>query len=115
MTCVKVIFTKSPNTFLTSTVCTQRNEFFSSVTHGQYWWKFSVVTVFPSGVMQVLQNHGFHPGTPERGCKTEALPPLPFEKGAMGAQVPFHTIIISNFMIYQYQLETNLLQLFVHT
>jgi len=49
------------------------------------------------------------------GAKRRHCPPLPFEKGAMGAQVPFHTIIISNFMIYQYQLETNLLQLFVHT
>jgi len=35
--------------------------------------------------------------------------------GATGAQVPLHNTIISNFMIYQYRLETNLLQLFAHT
>jgi len=37
---------------------------------------------------------------------------LTFERGAKGAQVPLHTSIISNFMIYQDQ---NLLQLFAHT
>ena len=40
--------------------------------------------------------------------------PAPW-KGATGAQVPLHTSIISNFMIYQDQFETNLLQLFAHT
>jgi len=33
----------------------------------------------------------------------------------MGEQVPLHNSIINNFMIYQDQLETNSLQLFVHT
>jgi len=41
--------------------------------------------------------------------------PLPFERGVTGEQVPLHNDIISNFMIYQDQLETNLLQLFAHT
>jgi len=54
-------------------------------------------------------------GTPERGCITAALPPRPFESGGTGAQVPLHTNIISNFMIYQDHFETNLLQLFAHT
>jgi len=40
--------------------------------------------------------------------------PLPFQKGATGAEVPFHTSIIGNFMVYQDRLETNLLQLFGH-
>ena len=35
------------------------------------------------------------PGTPERGCITGALSPLPFERGATGAQVPSHTNTIS--------------------
>jgi len=52
-------------------------------------------------------------GTPERGCGGTS--PLPFERGGNGAQVPLHTSTISNFMIYQHQLETNLLQLFGHT
>jgi len=37
---------------------------------------------------------------------------LPFEKGA---QVPLYHSIISNFMIYQNRLQTNLLQLFAHS
>jgi len=41
--------------------------------------------------------------------------PLPFERGGTGAQVPLHISIVSNFMIYQDQFETNLLLLFVHT
>ena len=41
--------------------------------------------------------------------------PPTFERGATGAQVPLHTSIISNFMIYQDQFEANLLQLFAHT
>jgi len=41
--------------------------------------------------------------------------PLTFEKGATGKQVPLHNSIISNFMIYEDQFETNLLQLFAHT
>jgi len=31
-----------------------------------------------------------HPGTSERACITGAPPPLPFERGATGAQVPLH-------------------------
>jgi len=41
--------------------------------------------------------------------------PLPFEKGATGAQVPLYHSIISNFMIYQNRLQTILLQLFAHS
>jgi len=55
------------------------------------------------------------PGTPERGCMTGALSPFPLKRGPTGAQVPLHNSIISNFMIYQDRLETNLLQLFAHT
>jgi len=51
-------------------------------------------------------------GTPERGCITGALP---FERGGNGATGALHNRIISNFMIYQVQFETNLLQLFAHT
>jgi len=40
---------------------------------------------------------------------------LPFEKVGNGAQVPLRTSIISDFMIYQDQFETNLLRLFAHT
>jgi len=54
-------------------------------------------------------------GTPERGCITGHCPPLTFESGGTGAQVPLDTSIISNFMIYQDHFETNLLQLFAHT
>jgi len=59
--------------------------------------------------------HTGHAGTPERGCNTGLLPPCPLKGGATGAQVHLHIIIISNFMIYQDQLETNLLRLFAHT
>jgi len=55
------------------------------------------------------------PGTPGRGFMTGALPPCPLKEGETGAQVPLHNSIISNFMIYQDRLETNLLQLFTHT
>jgi len=41
--------------------------------------------------------------------------PRPLKGGATGARVPLHTSIVSNFMVYQDQFETNLLQLFVHT
>jgi len=42
------------------------------------------------------------------------IAPLPVQKGATGAEVPFHNSIIDNFMVYQDRLETNLLQLFGH-
>jgi len=35
--------------------------------------------------------------------------------GATGAQVPLRSSIITGFLIYQDQFETNLLQLFAHT
>jgi len=41
--------------------------------------------------------------------------PCSFKSGATGAEVPFRNRIIANFMVYQDQLETNLLQLFAHT
>jgi len=47
------------------------------------------------------------PRTPERGCITGVLPPLAFERGATGAQLPLHTSVVNNFMIYHYQFETN--------
>jgi len=54
-----------------------------------------------------------------QGCQNvgalQGITPLPFEKGATGAQMPLHSSIISNFMNYQDQVETNLLQLFAHT
>jgi len=53
-------------------------------------------------------------GTAEQGWMTEHLP-LPFERGSIGVHVPLYNSIISNFMIYQDRLETNLLQLFAHT
>jgi len=40
--------------------------------------------------------------------------PLPFQKGATGAEVPFHNSTIGEFMVYQDRLETNLLRLFGH-
>ena len=54
-------------------------------------------------------------GTPEWGCIMGHCPPALGKGRAMGAQVPLHTIIISNFMIYQDQFKANLFQLFAHT
>jgi len=42
-------------------------------------------------------------------------PPALWIGGSTGTHVPLHNSIISNFMIYQDRLETNLLQLFAHT
>jgi len=42
------------------------------------------------------------------------IAPLLFHKEGTGAEVPFHKSIIGDFMIYQDQLETFLLQLFAH-
>jgi len=43
-------------------------------------------------------------------------PPCPLKGGgATGAQMPLHISVISNFLIYKDQFETNLLQLFAHT
>jgi len=36
---------------------------------------------------------------------------LPFQKGATGAEVPFHNNVIGNFVVYQDRIERNLLQL----
>jgi len=44
------------------------------------------------------------------GC----IAPLPFKRGATGAEVPFYNYIIGHFMVYQNRIETNLLQLFAH-
>jgi len=41
--------------------------------------------------------------------------PPPFERGGQRGHKCLLTSIMSNFMIYQHQLETNLLQLFAHT
>jgi len=53
-------------------------------------------------------------GRRNRGALRGHGPP-PFERGETGTQVPLHTSIISNFMIYQDHLEANLLQLIAHT
>ena len=42
------------------------------------------------------------------------IAPCPFERGATGAEVPFHNNVIGSFMVCQYRIETNLLQLFAH-
>jgi len=47
---------------------------------------------------------------PENG----SIASLPFQKGATGAEVPFHNSTIGNFMVYQGRLDANLLQLFAH-
>jgi len=49
----------------------------------------------------------------ERGDDV-GIAPLPFHMGGTGAEVPFHESITGNFMVYQDQLETFLLQLFAH-
>jgi len=54
-------------------------------------------------------------GTPERGCITGALPSALWKRGQRWQRCPSHHSIISTTMIYQDQLETNLLKLFVHT
>jgi len=58
------------------------------------------------------QQSNRHSGTPDRGCIAGVIRPCPFKGEATRAQLPLHTSIISNFMIYQDQFETNLLQLF---
>jgi len=45
----------------------------------------------------------------EMGVHDDGTSPLPFERGATGAQVPLHNSIISTFMIYQDRIETNFL------
>ena len=86
--------------------------------HPQYFIKIGPVPV--EGPKQVPKELTFesyfyilrelNPGTPERG----ALSPCPVIKGATGAAVPFYENIVSNFMVYQDRIETNLLQLFAH-
>ena len=50
-------------------------------------------------------------GTAERRCITGAVTPWTLKGGETGAQVSLHDSIISNSMIYQDRLETNLLKL----
>jgi len=47
----------------------------------------------------------------DQGHREWGISPLTFQKGE---GVPFHKSILSNFMVYQDRLETNLLQLFAH-
>jgi len=54
-------------------------------------------------------------GRQNGGALRGHCPPLPFERGATEAQAPLHNSIISNIMIYQDHLQTNLLQLFANT
>ena len=42
------------------------------------------------------------------------IPSCPIIRRANGAEVPFHTSIIDNFVVYKHRLETHLLQLLVH-
>jgi len=51
-----------------------------------------------------------HSGTPE----IKGIAPLPFQKGATRAEVPFHYSIKGNFMVCQDRLETNQLQPSAH-
>jgi len=62
-----------------------------------------------------LKNPLLVSGTPERECITMVPPPCPLKGEETGAQVPLHNSIISNFIICQDRLETNLLQLFART
>jgi len=56
----------------------------------------------------------------QKGGNGEQVPfhnstcPLAFQKGGNGEQVPFHNSTIGNSMLYQGQIETNLLQLFAY-
>jgi len=45
---------------------------------------------------------------------SRVIAPCPLERGATWVEVPFHNNIIGNFMVYQDQFETNLLQLSAH-
>ena len=49
--------------------------------------------------------------TSEQGCMLGTLSPYPLKGVPMGAQVPLHNSIISNFMTYQDQIEANSLHL----
>jgi len=49
----------------------------------------------------------------ERGM-VEVLPPCLLKRGKTRAEVLFYNNIIGNFMVYQFRIETNLLQLFAH-
>jgi len=54
---------------------------------------------------------GLKPVMLERDCMVRTLSACPFKTGA---EVSFHNKILGNFMVYQDQIETNLLQLFGH-
>jgi len=72
-------------------------------------------------VFVVRQSHGRpqgrqNRGESRRGDRGDRSPwNLQIQGRATGAQLPLHNSILSNFMIYQDRLETNLLQLFAHT
>ena len=84
-----------------------------------YWFSEDIKVKFSEIIILLMTLIIFsgkpYSGTPERWCITRALPPLPFKRGATGAQVPLHTSIISNSMINQDQFEANSLQLLAHT
>ena len=61
-----------------------------------------------------LPSHPGHVYAESRGISSPAFPPLPFQKGGNEGKMPFHNIIKDIFMVYQYQIEKNLLQLYVH-
>jgi len=49
-----------------------------------------------------------------KGLNDGGIAPCPFERGTTGAEAPFHNRITGDFLVFQNQLETNLLQLFAH-
>ena len=73
------------------------------------WWPFLTVAWFKCTEGDDTANRDAE----ERGM-TRAFPPMPFHKGATGAEVPFYKPIISNFIIYRNGIERILLQLFEH-
>ena len=60
-------------------------------------------------------SHSVHPTVLPRVKWTNHMPTcLPFGKGTDGADVHFHNSIIGNFVVYQNQIETDLLKLCAH-
>jgi len=70
-----------------------------------------------SFVKDVLHNlyHTYMQGRRNGGALRGHCPLCRLKVGSTGTQVPLHTNIINNFLIYQDQFETNSLQLFAHT
>jgi len=71
-----------------------------NLAHYDFQYKFSVLLV--------------QARTPESEEMAGHCPPALSKGGGTGAEVPFHNNVIGNFVVYQYRVETNLLQLFAH-